>query len=93
MSWVEQQRRAGKIHVDKPGEIKWFAGYGPRAVIGPCPHIGCRHHAQAVIAWGPDYERYELVECNVSEHCAGRCRAWTDGGPIATTAWLEVTLG
>lgn len=92
-SWVEAQRQAGKIHVDNPGEIRWFHGYGPARVIGPCPHDICRHHAQSVIAWGPDYERYELAVCDVDEHCAGRCRAWTDGGPVVTSQWLQVEGG
>jgi hypothetical protein len=87
-AWAEHQRQAGKIHVDQPGEIRWFSGHGPRAVVGPCPHITCRHLAQGVIAWGPDYERYELIEC--TGECARRCRAWTDGGPVATTPWLHV---
>jgi hypothetical protein len=89
-TWVEQQRRAGKIHVDNPGEIRWFAGWGPATVIGPCPHTTCRHHATSVIAWGPDYTRYELVTCDVDGHCAGDCRAWSDGSPTATTEWLQV---
>lgn len=85
-TWVEQQRRAGKIHVDNPGEIRWFAGKGPSRVVGPCPHDGCPHNAQSVIAWGPDYARYELIQCDAD--CAGHCRAWTDGGPVATSPWL-----
>lgn len=85
-TWVERQRRAGKIHVDNPGEIRWFAGEGPATVIGPCPHTACPHNAQSTIAWGPDYTRYELVTCDAE--CDGQCRAWTDGGPMATTPWL-----
>lgn len=86
--WVDQQRSAGKIHVDAPGVIRWFAGHHPLPIVGLCPHTACTHHAQGVVAWGPDYQRYELVECDVTDGCAGRCRAWTDGGPTATTPWL-----
>lgn len=89
-TWVEQQRRAGKIHVDHPGEISWFHGYGPLPIVGPCPHLDCPHNAQSTIAWGPDYERYELVVCDVDQGCASWCRAWTDGSPIATTPWLQM---
>lgn len=77
-------------HVDNPGEIRWFAGYGPSPVVGPCPHVGCRHHAQSVIAWGPDTQRYELAQCDVAEGCDGGCRAWTDGTQRNTSPWLEV---
>jgi hypothetical protein len=91
-AWVERQRREGKIHVDNPGEIRWFAGEGPATVIGLCPHHECRHHAQSVIAWGPDYHRYELVQCDVDEHCAGGCRAWTEGDQYASTDWLQVEV-
>lgn len=77
-------------HLDHPGDLHWFRGYGPAQIIGPCPHAGCRHHAQSVIAHGPDLTRYELVVCEVDAECAGQCRAWTDGGMDATTQWLEV---
>ena len=78
-------------HLDHPGEFHWFSGYRPLPVLGPCPHTECTHHAQSVIAWGPDHVRYELVECEVDDHCAGQCRAWTDGGMDATTPWLHVS--
>lgn len=79
-----------EIHLDHPGEIHWFKGYGPSPVLGACPHSGCPHNAQSVIAWGPDYERYELTQCDVAAHCDGGCRAWTDGTARATSPWLQV---
>jgi hypothetical protein len=79
----------GEAHLDHPGEITWFKRYGPSPVVGPCRH-GCPHNAQSVIAWGPSYERYELAQCDVPEHCDGGCRAWTDGLGRITTAWLQV---
>lgn len=83
-----------EAHVDQPGEIRWFAREQPRPVIGPCPHEGCKHLGQGVIAWGPSLERYELVECGLpgDDGCAGACRAWTDGHGRVTTAWLHVDL-
>lgn len=79
-----------EIHLDHPGEITWFKGYGPAAVIGPCPHSQCRHLDQSVIAWGPDLNHYELVTCDVGEECNRFCRAWVNGKMISTTPWLEV---
>jgi hypothetical protein len=80
-----------EVHVDHPGEIRWFKRYGPRTVLGPCPHTTCLHDSQAVIAWGPDYRRYELIVCDTPEGCNGHCRAWTDGSARTTTPWLHVT--
>ena len=77
-------------HLDHPGEIHWFRGYAPSPVLGACPHLGCRHHAQSVIAWGPSLDRYELVQCDIPEHCDGGCRAWSDGHGRITTDWLQV---
>ncbi len=79
-----------EAHVDHPGEIRWFAGYGPSPVLGPCPHSACTHNAQSVIAWGPSYERYELVQCDRPESCDGGCRVWVDGRGQVATEWLEV---
>ncbi|MFI6819740.1 hypothetical protein ACIBJE_02160 [Micromonospora sp. NPDC050187] len=82
-------------HLDHPGEISWFSGEHPVPVLGPCPHADCRHLGQSVIAWGPSYGRYELVECGIRDDatgCAGRCRAWSDGQGRITTAWLHVDL-
>lgn len=79
-----------EIHLDHPGDLHWFKGYGPLPVIGPCPHHQCRHNAQSTIAWGPDKLRYELVACDVDEHCNGSCRAWTDGSFANTSPWLQV---
>lgn len=76
--------------LDNPGDVRWFSGHGPAPVVGLCPHAGCQHFGQAVIAWGPDLTRYELVRCDDAAGCAGRCRAWTDGSISATTPWLHV---
>lgn len=77
-------------HLDHPGDWHWFKGYGPTETVGPCPHPACTHHAQSVIAHGPDLTRYELVVCEVDTGCAGRCRAWTDGSMATTTPWIHV---
>lgn len=77
-------------NLDHPGEFSWYKGRGPSPVVGPCPHVGCSHNAQSVIGWGPTYERYELVQCDVAEHCATGCRAWVDDRGRETTPWLQV---
>lgn len=79
-----------EAHLDHPGEISWFKGYGPAPVLGPCPHAGCPHNAQSVIGWGPDMRRYELDQCDVTEGCATECRAWADGHGRTTTPWQHV---
>lgn len=79
-----------EAHLDHPGEISWFKRYGPSPVLGSCPHADCRHLAQSVIGWGPSMERYELVQCDVPQHCDGGCRAWSDGRGRITTEWLQV---
>lgn len=70
-----------EVHVDADmaGEVRWFKTCVPLPVIGPCPHTRCPHHAQTVVAWGPDYNHYELVTCDVGPvdgGCGGACRAW-----------------
>lgn len=77
-------------HLDHPGEFSWFAGHGPLPVLGDCPHHDCRHNNLAVIGWGPDLRRYELVKCTVEGQCEGRCRAWINQHTVATTTWLQV---
>jgi hypothetical protein len=84
-------------HLDNPGEIRWFKGEGPAAVLGPCPHTACKHLGQSVIAWGPSYDRYELVDCGSLDpadesdsECARQCRAWTDKRGHVATTWLNV---
>lgn len=67
-----------ETHLDHPGEITWFAGHGPAAVLGDCPHT-CTHSHTQVIAWGPDFDHYTLVAC--VDACQGRCRAWTQEWP------------
>jgi hypothetical protein len=53
----------------------WEKGRRP---VGPCPHSGCPHNAQSVVAWGPDFEHYELVVCDTDDPggCDGMCRGW-----------------
>ena len=87
-----------ETHLNAPGEVTWLKGNTPVPVVGPCPHSGCQHETQSVVAWGPDLDRYELVACDVAGQCAGRCRAWsrpsrsTDraGKPLMSTSWLLV---
>lgn len=79
-----------QVYLDHPGDLHWFSGYGPREVLGPCPHAACPHNAQSVVAWGPDATRYELMDCDVDDGCAGNCRAWVNGRGVATTPWLQV---
>jgi hypothetical protein len=31
---------------------------------------------QSVVAWGPDFDHYELVRCDDTDGCAGSCRGW-----------------
>lgn len=77
------------VHVDNPGEWRWWPNRGPAPVIGLCPHA-CSHESQQVIAWGPDVKHYELVQCDAI--CAGSCRAWTDGTIRTTTPWQQVAV-
>ena len=81
-----------EANLDHPGEIHWFKGETPLPVLGPCPHTDCKHLGQGVIAWGPTYERYELVECGIAggDGCGAQCRAWSDERGRITTAWLQV---
>ena len=80
--------------VDVPGGVRFSAGHGPAPVLGPCPHDDCRHHAQSVIAWGPNWDRYEMLACDVDDGCAGGCRgwkrvtSWTDNGTV--DRWVQV---
>lgn len=81
-----------EANLDHPGDITWFAGYGPAPVIGPCPHTACIHNLQSVIGWGPTYERYEIVRCDVPDGgCGSGCRAWVNAHGGVATAWLQVT--
>jgi hypothetical protein len=77
------------------GEVRWFSGYRPGDVLGACPHTRCPHNATNVIAWGPDFKRYELVECDATGDgcCAGTCRAWIDHRARVTTEWLAIHGG
>jgi hypothetical protein len=80
-----------EAHLDHPGEITWYAGHGPQPVLGDCDHA-CAHHLQAVIAWGPSLDRYELVRCDVPYGCNRTCRAWANGHGRITTPWLNVAV-
>lgn len=66
-------------HLDHPGDVLWYAGQAPAAVIAPCPHGSCPHNQLAVIAEGPDWMHYTLDRCDVPAAeggCGGTCRAW-----------------
>lgn len=64
-------------HLDNPGDVTWFDGYGPLPVVGPCPH-DCDHAwGLATVAWGPDHEHYSLNECKQRGGCEGACRGWS----------------
>jgi hypothetical protein len=83
-------------HLDHPGEITWFAGKSHAPIVGLCSHT-CPHDGQGVIAWGPSFERYELVQCAVkpSEHpdaCDSCCRAWVDSRGRVVTDWITVDI-
>lgn len=85
-----------EAHLDHPGEITWFAGKSHAPIIGLCSH-NCPHDGQGVVAWGPSYNRYELVQCMVTpdEHpdgCAGRCRAWANSLGRVVTDWITVDI-
>ena len=88
-----------EVHLDHPGDVHWFHGFAPAPVIGPCPHTTCKHFGQTVIAWGPDYERYELVKCDDTDGCNGTCRSWWSDHPPGETQpvrgnrqWLHVAV-
>lgn len=57
-------------HLDHPGDVSWWAGKGPVVLEGPCPH-DCPHMDTHTVAWGPSFDRYELVDC-----LACGCRGW-----------------
>lgn len=79
--------------LDVPGGVRFFHGHGPAPVLGPCPH-DCEHRHLSVIAWGPDWQRYELIQCDMV--CDGQCRGWKivehwqDRGRIER--WMQVDL-
>jgi hypothetical protein len=70
-----------EAHLDHPGDVTWFKGHGPAPVLGPCPHRDCPHNLLGTVAWGPDYEHYTLITCDVGGGCAGGCRAWQPEWP------------
>lgn len=70
-----------EARLDHPGDVHWFSGYGPAQILGPCPHTECAHNALSDIAWGPDFEHYTLVTCDVANGCNGYCRAWAAEHP------------
>ena len=54
-----------------PGQVHWFTGRRPTPPTTPCLHE-CLDYGWDlnVVAWGPDHERYEMVEC-AECHCQG----------------------
>lgn len=72
----------GEVHLDHPGEWSWFSCYGPLPIRGPCPHYDCPHDFMRDIAYGPDYDHYTLVQCDVPDGCNGLCRGWVKEYPI-----------
>ena len=76
-----------EVHLDHPGDIRWYPDAEPLTAIGPCPHTQCTHEMGTTVAEGPDYDHYTLTECNMPEPdgCGGKCRAWLgeyrDGPP------------
>lgn len=83
-----------EAHLDNPGEIHWFKGERSLPILGLCPHANCKHLGQGVIAWGPTFARYELVECGVKggEGCGSACRAWVDSQGRVVTPWMHVKI-
>lgn len=80
--------------LDHPGVLKFFVGYGPAPVLGKCPHE-CKHNMLSVIAYGPDWEHYELLTCDAPEGCNGECRGWRvvtsmDDSSNRIRRWLHV---
>jgi hypothetical protein len=82
-----------EAHVDQDmiGEpIRWYRseldGEALRKPVGPCPHTDCRHWGQSVVAWGGDFEHYELVVCDDAPGCAG---GWSSEiEPRGVHVWL-----
>lgn len=84
-----------EVHLDHPGEITWFDGWGSIPIAGLCTHAGCKHQFTSVIAWGPSLDRYELIRCggwkdDEPEDCKGDCRAWVDSRGVVVTPWMMV---
>jgi hypothetical protein len=75
MTRMKPRLNDGKAVLDNPGEVSWFHGHGPKKPIGDCDHV-CRHLSTSVIAYGPDFDHYELVECY---DC--KCRSWIPDSP------------
>ncbi len=61
-----------EFHIEV-ASVHMFSGHEWFDLGEKCDH-DCRHHAQSVIAWGPDAAHYEMSEC---DRCG--CRAWLDG--------------
>lgn len=76
-------------------DVRWFAGYDAKPIVGPCPHT-CQHRDSRVIAWGPSLRHYELIQCDDEDGCQQRCRAWeratptSNGGIRNSHPWMEV---
>lgn len=88
----------GEAHLDTDGGVRWFKGHGPAPVVGPCPHDDCDHKwTSSVIAYGPDFAHYELLECRTTKGEGCGCRGWYGEWPAGHTprwrhpeAWLQV---
>lgn len=71
MTTNSQMIPASRRYIDVPeGQVHWFTPWKPGADGGPCDH-DCVHPAVMIIAWGPDFEHYELGKC---QKCS--CIAW-----------------
>lgn len=91
LGWVTKHNErqettvAHEPHLDHPGEISWYVGHGPAPILGDCPHVACEHRDSHTVAWGPDFEHYELVVCVETGEgkCGGACRGWAAAYPKA----------
>lgn len=88
-----------EVHLDHPGETRWFKGHGPALVLGPCPHADCPHEDTAAVAYGPDYAHYVLDACKEPDGCDGTCRGWFGEWPAGhvpryrpPSEWLHVDV-
>lgn len=69
-----------EVHLDHPGEVSWFAGHGPAPILGKCEHR-CEHRDTRTVAWGHDFDHYELAVCVEPTGCNKQCRGWLSQYP------------
>lgn len=74
-----------EVHLDHPGDVRWFKGHAPAPVLGDCPHTGCPHEHTGAVAYGPDHAHYVLDACNEPGGCDGTCRGWFGEWPAGHT--------